>query len=141
MTEIHIVIDGEPIQKNRPRAGKRGKKVVIYSDQKGVEQMWIACLVAQIPFGFESLKGPVSVDCVFYKSRPKSHYGTGKNAGKIKKSAPALPLTTPDLDNYEKFAWDCMNKIIYLDDGQVTDSSEKKRYSEQPRTEITIQTL
>lgn len=37
------------------------------------------------------LAGPVSVKIGFYLPRPKTHYGTGKNAGVLKDNAPDLP--------------------------------------------------
>ena len=40
----------------------------------------------------DMLDGPVSVTVDFYLPRPKSHYGTGRNAGALKPSAPAEHL-------------------------------------------------
>ena len=141
MSEIHLVIEGEPIAKRRHRVAIRGKRAIAYSDQKGEETAFKAHLLSQIPYGFKMLEGPLSVDCVFYKSRPKSHYGTGRNSGRLKPSAPALPITTPDSDNYCKFANDAMNDLIFVDDRQIVDSSEKKRFSRYPRTEICVSTI
>ena len=45
------------------------------------------------PFG-----GPVRVDVTFFLPRPKGHYGSGRFAGEIKKSAPLHPSGRPDLD-------------------------------------------
>jgi len=52
--------------------------------------------------------------------RPKSHYGTGKNAGKVKTTAPAACCRLPDLDNVIKAICDaCSNGIVYRDDRQI----------------------
>ena len=40
----------------------------------------------------------VSLRCEFVFPRPLSHYGTGKNAGKLKDSAPVHYTKTPDVD-------------------------------------------
>ena len=83
----------------------------------------------------------LSFTAYFIMDRPKSHYGTGRNEGKIKKSAPIYHISKPDTDNLEKFYKDCMNKIVYLDDSQFILNQVSKLYireDEQSKTIICI---
>jgi Holliday junction resolvase RusA-like endonuclease len=134
-----ITIPGKPIAKNRPRFARRGKFVQTYSDQETEAGKFY--LQARMQCKSEPLECPLMVRMSFFLPRPKSHYGTGRNAGKLKSSAPPYPDKKPDVDNYEKFAADCLNGLAWKDDSQVVDCHSKKRYSENPRTVIEIKPM
>jgi Holliday junction resolvase RusA-like endonuclease len=60
------------------------------------------------------------VDTIVYFPRPKSHYGTGRNAGKLKATAPTHNDGKPDRDNLDKAILDAMTGIGFMrDDKQV----------------------
>ena len=84
---------------------------------------------------------PLRVGITFYFARPKSHYGTGRNAGKLKLNAPRLHTKRPDRDNLDKFVLDALDGVFWLDDSIVCDGRLRKVYSERPRTEIEIEIL
>ena len=63
--------------------------------------------------------GPVTMRVTFYYQRPKNHYGTGKNAGKLKPSAPSRMSSGYDLDKLHRAIGDAMTGIIYRDDSQI----------------------
>jgi len=69
----------------------------------------------------EPSKGPIAVKFTFFFKRPKSHYGTGRNEGTLKKSAPPYPISKGrnDLDKLVRCALDAMTEIVYEDDAQV----------------------
>ena len=72
------------------------------------------------------LCGPVHVRLVIQMPRPGSHFGSGKNAGALKPSAPqwidAYPLKRGDVDKLERATLDALTTSrIYHDDSQVTD--------------------
>jgi len=134
---IEIIIPGKPIAKKRPRFARIGKGVRAYSAQETEEGRFLMHLMQQSK---QPLDGPLAVRMHFYVPRPKGHYGSGKNTDKLKPSAPALPTTKPDLDNYVKFAWDCCNGVVWRDDAQVVDEYSVKRYSDEPRTVIQVMT-
>ncbi len=63
---------------------------------------------------------------VFKMPRPKNHYGTGRNAGRLKPWAASMQhVSTPDLDNLIKAAkdaigdWDDCPALVWADDSQV----------------------
>jgi Holliday junction resolvase RusA-like endonuclease len=137
---MKIVIPGKPIAKKRPRFARIGKFVRTYNEQETEESRFL-WEVKQHMNGEKPLDGPLAVQFVFFLPRPKGHYGTGKNAGKLKPSAPKYHIKKPDCDNLEKFVADCLNGLVWKDDSQIIKSITEKHYSEQPRTEIIIEVV
>jgi len=77
--------------------------------------------------------GAIAIDVTFILPMPDSWARTKKsrNAG--------MPVTVkPDADNILKGLMDAANKILWLDDNQVTDVTMKKRYGYQGAIELTI---
>ena len=73
--------------------------------------------------------GPIAVDVVFTIKRPQGHFGTGRNATKVKATAPAYPATKPDLDKLARALLDGLDDAgVFLDDGQVADLHAVKSY-------------
>ena len=83
---------------------------------------------------------PLDLLVSFVFPRPTSHYGTGRNAGKLKASAPAFHVTKPDLDNCLKLVLDALNGVFFLDDRQIMHINAYKLYGDTPCTEIAIMT-
>ena len=69
-------------------------------------------------WGFEepALPGPVRLDAEFWFPRPKSHYGTGKNADKLKASAPTLHTGRVDLDKLVRLLGDALTIAGVIND-------------------------
>ena len=54
---------------------------------------------------------PVVLELAFYFARPKAHFGTGRNAGTLKPSAPHHMSRTPDLDKLVRAVGDALAGI------------------------------
>ncbi len=87
------------------------------------------------------MQGPVSLRIVFLRPRPKSHFGTGRNAGTLKDSAPDGPITRPDTLKLARAVEDALTGIIWHDDSQVVAHNLAKCWGERQSTVITIQEL
>ena len=87
------------------------------------------------------LEGPVYLCILFVTSRPQGHFGTGRNAGKLKDSAPQYPTVQPDMHKLVRAVEDALTGIIWKDDKQVVKSNIEKVYGEKPGAEIVIETL
>lgn len=72
----------------------------------------------------------VSIEMDFHFPRPASHYGSGRNSGKIKASAPKFKKGKPDLDNLEKAVQDALTGIVYGDDAQIVTKVTDKRWTQ-----------
>jgi Holliday junction resolvase RusA-like endonuclease len=140
-----LTIPGEPVAQIRPRFSARLVKGKIFTnvrrDQPDQEGYFKQMVRKQLPDDFEIFKGPVIINIDCRLTRPKSHYGTGRNKGIIKKSAPLWPLKTPDWDNLGKFVCDCCNEIIYQDDKQIISARVDKFYAEKGCTLLQISEL
>lgn len=75
------------------------------------------------------LDGPIQADCYWRFSRPKSHFGTGKNAKVLKSSAPRYHSKKPDRDNLDKAVLDAMTQAgVWRDDARAARGLLEKRY-------------
>ena len=84
---------------------------------------------------------PIAVSAIFYVPRGVTHYGTGRNAGALKPSAPRHPARKPDVDKYLRRILDAMTGVIYADDGQVVQVVAAKRFGDPARAEIAVWVL
>ena len=93
--------------------------------------------------GRNVLLGPVELSAVFMLQRPKSHYGSGRNAGTIKATAPYYVATRPDLDKLMRAIGDALTGVVWRDDAQVAWLREVgKIYTEGPAlTKISVRLL
>lgn len=79
----------------------------------------------------EPLEGPLSLHVVFWFPRPKSHFGTGRNAGVLKESAPKFVIAKPDLDKLVRAVGDALTTAgVWRDDSQAVMVTASKRYVE-----------
>jgi Holliday junction resolvase RusA-like endonuclease len=114
---LKLFIKGTPIAKTRPVFSTKDGKLRTYDKQGTEKTSYKRILKSQYKSAL--LTYPICLTLLFLMPRPKSHYGTGRNAGILKSSAPAFPITGKDFDNLEKFVCDAMTGIIYEDDKQI----------------------
>jgi len=133
MTAISFAIHGIPKGQPRARATVAGKHARVYHPTDGPDANWrsdvyVAALANRPPAPFD---GPVWLALCFFLPRPKGHFGTGKNAGVVKDSAPEFPVPKPDLDNLAKLVMDVLTNLGYWrDDCQVVELRVSKDYRE-----------
>lgn len=73
--------------------------------------------------------GPTRVRAVFWFQRPSSHYGTGRNAGQLKPSAPTFRDSLPDVDKCVRALLDALVIAgVLRDDRLVVQLFTEKRY-------------
>ena len=80
----------------------------------------------------ELFPGALNLLVTFYMPRPKGHFGTGRNAGTLKKSAPAYPIVMPDTTKLLRAVEDAMTGVVWRDDAQVVDQHARKVYATGP---------
>ncbi len=85
--------------------------------------------------------GPLKMTAVFQRPRPKGHFGTGRNAGKLKANAPKYPTGTPDNSKLQRAVEDALTGVLYQDDSQITDHDIRKRWGERFETRIVIEAM
>lgn len=149
MTELRydyeLIILGNPKPQARHRTytkGKGGRPLPFpmqvdpsAKDKKNLRE------VVQQQAPEKPLDCPLLVECYFYFPYLKGHYGTGRNAGTLKGSAPMWHTVRPDTDNLIKMILDALSGVFWRDDTVVCNLEARKYYSEKPRTEIYIKVL
>lgn len=142
---IRFLIPGEPVAQIRPRFSAKlvNGKIIrrVFRDQGEQEGYFKQIITKQLPKDFEIFTGPVILEMDFRLTRPKNHFGTGRNAEKLKRWAPIWPLVTPDWDNLAKFVCDCMNGLIFEDDKQIVSAKADKFYGKVSCTLINVREL
>ena len=116
---------GRPVTQGSKTAVRRGGRVILIEDAKGWRP-WRDTLVraARAAHHGGPIVGPVAVSCVFVFARPAAHYGTGRNAGRVKAGAPSFPATrgTGDVDKLVRAVLDPLTIAgVIEDDSRVVD--------------------
>lgn len=154
MNKIQFTVIGHPEPAGSKRAfpfkRRDGKLGVAVSDANPRAKHWkqaVACIAAdemarlQLPVDKPLLEGALRIHTAFYTMRPTSHYGTGKNAGVLKSSAPMFPTTRPDYGKLARGLDDAMTGVVYQDDSQIVKAFIEKFYGAPERVEVEIETL
>ncbi|MDX5065600.1 RusA family crossover junction endodeoxyribonuclease [Lactobacillus gasseri] len=146
---VNFTIEGSPVGKARPRV----TRTVTYTPAKTARYEDLVRYTAINSFkGMLDKDEPVDVKIMAYFEVPKSY---SKKRKALCLSNQELPTKKPDADNIGKIIMDGMNpkmkrnkvvhkmmqlvRGIYHDDKQVTSLLVKKRYSEYPRVEVTVE--
>jgi len=136
-------ISGEPKAQKRHRhrtiqpKDKRRKSFVQTYDPCSKEKEAFRTLAARFAPD-RPLECPIRVAIHCFMPHAKTHIGTGKNAGKIKPSAPSLHIKKPDVDNLAKFVMDALTGLFWKDDSVIYSMHVVKSYSTDPMTVVAI---
>jgi Holliday junction resolvase RusA-like endonuclease len=135
---ITLTISGKPMGKGRPKFRSTGKYVQTYTptETANYENLVRLCYMQQ--YGNNLAFG----DDEELEARITAYYDIPKSYSK-KKTQQAIcnainPITKPDTDNIAKIILDSLNSVAYHDDSRVVNLVVKKRYSDNPRVEVTI---
>lgn len=115
-----------------------GRAVVTDANRKS--KGWKAAVAEKAGevYSGELLDGPLQVVFTFYRPRPASHYGTGRNADKLKPSAPAFPATRPDVLKLARGVEDALTGIVWRDDARIVTEVLRKRWGNPASVEIEV---
>ncbi len=130
--EFRFFVAGEPIAQPRPKFRRFKNFVGTYTPDKLVGPWKHRCTLAARESRVAGLRmeGPIVLSLVFVLPRPLSHFGTGKNAGKLKTGAPRFHIIKPDFDNLAKAVCDAFtDAAVWLDDSQVVSGASGKGYA------------
>lgn len=127
-----------------PIRRKNGQLGVSVTDANPRSAQWKAAvaLAAKEAWGRrEPSARPMLVMMRFFQTRPASHFGTGKNADKLKESAPRFPCGKPDALKLARGTEDALTGIVYRDDAQTVQLVVEKHYGSRPMVAIQIEEL
>lgn len=131
---IRFTVPGVPVPKGRPRVTRHGtytpKSTVEYEER--VRKVFLE----QCPKKFIPEGNPIFCAVTAYYPIPKSLSKKQQNALDDKPH-----IKRGDLDNIVKSVLDALNGKAFHDDGAVCLIAASKRYSERPRTEVTLRII
>ncbi len=150
MTTVRFFVAGLPQSRGSKRAfpfkRKDGKLGVAVSDDNPKSEDWMARVAHEAidrmytatTSTLQPLTGPIGLRLTFIMPRPKSHYGTGKNASVLKPTAPKYHTSKPDRGKLARAVEDALTAIAYVDDSQVCAGPIEKIYGDRPGVEIEL---
>ena len=125
----------------RPAGSKRAVASRVFADNPHV-MSWmqeVRSAADKAMQGRALIDKPVCFSACFYFARPKSHYGSGRNASELKPSAPEHMVHKPDLTKLVRAAEDALTKTVWTDDSLVCRFGViQKRYSDDGREFVTL---
>lgn len=124
---VVIEVHGTPA----PQGSKiRNRYGAVYESNRNVAP-WREAIRAEVQRQvLVPLAGGVVCEVVFRMPRPQGHYGTGRNAGSVRKGAPGEPAGKPDLDKLCRAVLDGLTDGgAWKDDGQVVALAARKTYA------------
>jgi Holliday junction resolvase RusA-like endonuclease len=147
---LRFTVLGKPEPAGSKRAftnPRTGKAMVVDANKNAAPWKQQVAGAARVAFYDEAghrrpsalLEGPISLSVRFYVKRPRGHYGTGKNADRLRRSAPRYPTTKPDATKLLRGVEDALTGIVWRDDAQIVDQYVAKRYGTPERCEIAVE--
>lgn len=131
-TEVEFFVPGLP----RPGGSKRAfinpkTKRPIVTEDNSRSKDWrasvaqIAAMTVPAP-----LDGPLEIAFDFFLPRPKGHFGSGRNGGRLKPGAPTWHAVRPDCTKLIRSTEDALSGICWRDDSQIAKQTASKRYAD-----------
>lgn len=146
-TWITFTVPGEAVPQGSMTAFKAGDKLrVVHKNPKGLTAFRSDCRAAADRASAPYLEqGAVQLSATFVLSRPKSHFGSGRNSDVLKPGAPEWHTgQRPDADKLMRSLGDALTGVCWKDDGQLARILIVKRFTregEAPRTVVMYRPL
>lgn len=148
MRSLTFTVTGRPA----PQGSKRGfvnhhtGKVAMVESAGDRVRTWredvrATALTAAQHKAWKPVDGPIAISIQFYLPRPKGHYGTGRNSGILKPSAPTYPAVMPDIDKLARSTLDALKSAhVIVDDSRAVQLAAWKLYADgrAPGAQISI---
>lgn len=137
--KIDFVIPGTPQQQGSKIVSRYGGMYDANKKLAPWRQEGIAA--AQAAYQGPKIITPVLVAAEFWFARPASHFGSGRNASKLKPTAPRYYSNAPDLDKLQRALGDVLEQSGLLQNDKLIVSwlnPVKYWTSDAPYTRVTI---
>jgi hypothetical protein len=139
MMQIMFTVYGDPVAKGRPRFAKRGNFVQTYTPEKTKTYESEVAMMAKAAMGAsEALEGALEAFIYVTYAVPASY---SKKRSEACLSGLEKHTKKPDLDNVVKSVVDGMDKIVFLNDSQITSIHATKVYGEIAKVEVMVREI
>lgn len=136
MRQIQFFVAMEPVAQGRPKFSTASGFAKAYDPKKSRDAKSYVKLAAADALGIDPpLEGPLVLKITVHRPIPKS-----SSQRKIREmlSGLIMPITKPDVSNYQKLVEDALNGIVWRDDSQIIDGRCLKKFSLKPGFEVIV---
>ena len=140
---VAFVVDGTPAPQGSKTVGRSNAGGAFVREDNPALEPWrstVAARAREAMAGRPPLPGPLELDVAFLFPRPRAHFGTGRNAGRLKPSAPIYCDKRPDLDKLIRAVGDALTGIVAVDDAAIVELRARKAYGS-PSAHIAVRAL
>lgn len=144
VTAISFEVCGVPAPQGSKRAFTRNGKAWLDDVNSDKLKPWRSLVnngAVDAMKGMPLMTGPLGARIEFRFQRPKGHFGTGKNANRLKDNSPTFKESKPDCDKLLRAVFDALTGVVWVDDSQVSVVTATKLYSVRPGCSIVVSTL
>lgn len=130
MSEVFILIPGDPFGKQSVRAALRGKRAMTYMPKETVAYETRCAEEAALSMqGAPIIEGPVELSIQLFYPIPASWSKKKQEKARL---GQIVPDKKPDSSNVLKSVEDGFTGVVWVDDCQVVDHHITKRFSDSP---------
>jgi crossover junction endodeoxyribonuclease RusA len=144
LSRVEFTVLGLPQpQGSKTTVVRKGRRPVMREDSPLTEP-WRATVAARAQAamaGRQLRSGALRMRVVFVFPRPAAHFGTGRNHGRLKASAPLYCRTRPDVDKLLRAIGDALTGLVFRDDAQLVIVQAEKHYGEPPHAFVVVEEL
>jgi crossover junction endodeoxyribonuclease RusA len=141
---VEFTVLGEPIpQGSKTVIQQRGRRPRMIEDNPltGPWRQAVAAAALDAMNGRELLTGPLRLRALFVFPRPAGHFGTGRNEGRLKASAPLYVRKRPDVDKLLRAVGDALAGVVFRDDAQLVIVQAEKHFGDPPCAHLVLEEL
>lgn len=144
LSRVEFTVLGEPQpQGSKTTIQQRGRRPRVIEDNPDTKP-WrerVERAAREAMDGRQVRTGPLRLHVTFVFRRPKGHFGTGRNEGRLKPSAPLYVRTRPDVDKLLRAIGDAITGPVCRDDAQVVIAIAEKHYGEPTCAHVVVEEL
>ena len=140
---VAFTVYGEPAPQGSKTVARSSSGATHVREDNPNTEPWrnaVAAAAAEAMDGRDPIGGPVRLEVAFVFARPRSHFGTGRNAGRLKASAPHYAAKVPDVDKLVRAVGDALSGIVLVDDSRIVELVASKHYGS-PAAHVTVSEL
>lgn len=144
LSRVEFTVLGLPQpQGSKTTIQQKGRRPRMIEDNPmtGPWRSTVAAAAQEAMAGRQLRSGPLRLRAVFVFPRPQGHFGTGRNEGILKASAPLYCRTRPDVDKLLRAIGDACTGLVFRDDAQIVIVQAEKHYGAPPCAHVVVEEL